>query len=79
MAHYGTQRRDAFRDWVGADMPDQAAVQVYYETVQWPKAKLLDQMAGCTDKMPDVLCDSLKMKHGNTYATAATNLLRTHR
>lgn len=76
MAHYGTPRRDAFRDWVTADMPDQAAVQVYYETVQWPKEKLLDQMTGCTDTMPDTLCDNLKMKHGNTYATAAKKLLR---
>ena len=76
MSHFGTQRRLEFRTWVDAGMPPQAAVQVYYETVKWPAAKMLGAMTRCTDTMPDELCDTLKAAHGTSYATAAARLMR---
>jgi hypothetical protein len=75
MSRFGTERQQAFSDWVAADMPDEASVPVYYEVVKWPADQLLSQMSSCTDTMPEALRERLDMPPRASYASAAKHLL----
>jgi hypothetical protein len=77
--HYPGHLREAFEDWVEADMPDTASVDVNYEPQEFPAEKMLGRMTHCSDLMPWSLCDTLDMERGSTYGYAARVLLHDRR
>jgi hypothetical protein len=80
MEYYASDLRDVFLEWLDSGRPAMASMDVDYAPTQIPVARLLGDLAECTDTLPAEYSQDLDEFAGDgsydgTYGSAAKVLL----
>ena len=80
MDYYTTDLRDVFLEWLDSGRPAMATMDVDYAPTQIPAARLLGDLAACTDALPPEYRQDVDEfvrddSYDGTYGSAARVLL----